>query len=74
MNTALWIMQGLLCAFFIMPGIGKVTSSKQKHIEDGHLKSYNSIIPIRVLGILELLGCIGIIVPWLTVLSLYSHL
>lgn len=66
MNTILWIMQGLLSAFFIMPGFGKITGSKEKHISDGHLKSSDSIIPIRILGILELLGCIGIVTPWLT--------
>ena len=59
-------MQGLLAAFFIMPGFGKIGGSKEKHIADGHLKTNDSIAPIRVLGILELLGCIGIIVPWLT--------
>ncbi|WP_420990657.1 DoxX family protein [Chitinophaga sp. CC14] len=32
----------------------------------GNLKSNSSIIPIRILGVLELLGCIGIIVPWLS--------
>jgi len=66
MDTALWVIQGLLAAFFIMPGIGKVSSSKQKHVEDGHLKPDASIAPIRILGIFELLGCVGIIVPWLT--------
>ena len=59
-------MQGLLAAFFVMPGLGKIGSSKQKHIADGHLKPESSIVPIRVLGVLELLGCVGIIVPWLT--------
>lgn len=66
MNTILWIIQGLLAAFFIMPGLGKITGSKEKHIADGHLKANNSIMPIRILGVLELLGCIGIIAPWLT--------
>ena len=66
MNTVLWVMQGILSAFFIMPGIGKVSSSKRKHIEDGHLEPGGSIAPIRVLGILELLGCVGVIAPWLT--------
>lgn len=66
MNTTLWIIQTLLAAFFILPGFGKINNSKQKHIEDGHLKAEDSVIPVRVLGILELLGCIGIIVPWLT--------
>jgi|SRR5579871_1388640 len=66
MNIILWVIQGLLSAFFIMPGYGKITGSKEQHVADGHLKPNNSIIPIRILGVLELLGCIGIIVPWLT--------
>ncbi|MGK6344365.1 DoxX family protein [Chryseobacterium sp. DT-3] len=66
MNTILWIIQGLLSAFFIMPGYGKITGSKEKHVADGHLKSTSSIIPIRILGVLELSGCIGIIVSWFT--------
>ncbi|SPZ94987.1 Uncharacterised protein [Sphingobacterium multivorum] len=48
-----------------MPGFGKITGSKEKHVADGHLKSESSIIPIRILGVLEWLGCIGIIIPWL---------
>jgi hypothetical protein len=47
-----------------MPGYGKVAGSKQKHVSDGHLKADRSILPIRILGILELLGCVGIIIPW----------
>ncbi len=66
MNIILWIIQGLLSIFFIMPGYGKITGSKAQHVADGHLKPNNSILPIRVLGVLELLGCIGIIVPWLS--------
>ncbi|MEJ7658488.1 MAG: DoxX family protein [Hymenobacter sp.] len=66
MNTALWFMQGLLAAFFIMPGFGKISNSKRKHIEDKHIGPEASVIPIRLPGILEWLGCIGIIVPWLT--------
>lgn len=66
MNIILWIIQGLLSAFFIMPGYGKISGSKDQHVADGHLKPNESIIPIRILGVLELLGCIGIIVPWLS--------
>ena len=66
MNTTLWIIQSLLAAFFIMAGFGKIRSSKKQHIADGHIKPEASIIPIRILGILELLGCIGIVIPWLT--------
>lgn len=66
MNTILWVIQAILAAIFIMPGWGKISSSKQQHIADGHIKPEASIVPIRILGILEWLGCIGIIMPWLT--------
>lgn len=65
MNTILWIIQGLLSLFFIMPGYGKITGSKNTHVENGHLKPDSSIIPIRILSFLELLGWFGIIFPWL---------
>ncbi|MDQ1805081.1 DoxX family protein [Chryseobacterium sp. CKR4-1] len=64
MNTLVLIIQGLLSLFFIMPGYGKVKGSKQKHVADGHLMASSSILPIRILGVLELLGCVGIILPW----------
>jgi uncharacterized membrane protein YphA (DoxX/SURF4 family) len=65
MNTLVLIIQGLLALFFIMPGYGKISGSKVSHVANGHLKATSSIIPIRILGILELLGCIGIILPWI---------
>ncbi|OJZ07801.1 DoxX family protein [Sphingobacterium sp. 40-24] len=64
MNTLVLIIQGVLALFFIMPGYGKVSGSKESHVADGHLRVESSIIPIRILGVLELLGCIGIIFPW----------
>lgn len=66
MNIVLWIMQIILAAVFAMAGYGKISNTKQQHIADGHIKPEASVIPIRILGVLEWLGCIGIIVPWLT--------
>jgi len=66
MNTALWVIQALLAAFFFITGFGKVSSSKQKHIDNGHIKPGSPVALLRVLGALELLGSIGIIIPWLT--------
>ena len=66
MNTTVWVLQGMLAAFFILPGIGKISSSREKHLSDGHIKPDGNLVPIRILGGLELLGCVGIIVPWLT--------
>ena len=57
---------GASLSIFYLPGYGKIAGNKEKHIADGHLKPGSSIIPIRILGVLELLGCIGIIVPWLS--------
>ena len=66
MSTALWIMQGILAPWFVMPAIMKLTASKEKMIEKGQLEPNGSELPIRVLGFLELLGIVGIIVTWLT--------
>ncbi|PZF71757.1 DoxX family protein [Taibaiella soli] len=66
MNTALWIIQSLLALAFVMPGYGKLFSTRAQHIADGHIKPDASLLPIRILGVLEWLGCIGIIVPWFT--------
>ena len=66
MNSFLWVLQGILAAFFIMPGVGKISGSREKHITDGHIKPDGNLFPIRILGVLELLGCVGIIAPWLT--------
>jgi len=66
MDTFLWVLQVILAVFFIMPGVGKISSSRGKHISDGHIKPDGNLLLIRILGVLELLGCIGIIMPWLT--------
>jgi uncharacterized membrane protein YphA (DoxX/SURF4 family) len=66
MNAVLWVMQGLLAAMFVMSGFGKISNTKEQHIADRHIKPGSSVIPIRILGVLEWLGCIGIIVPLLT--------
>ena len=66
MNIFLWFVQVLLAAFFVLPGWGKISNSRQQHLADGHIKPGASLVPIRILGLLEWLGCFGIILPWLT--------
>ncbi|WP_426587793.1 DoxX family protein [Mucilaginibacter sp. R-33] len=66
MNIVVWILQAILAAFFVMPGVGKISGSREKHIADKHIKPDGNLLPIRILGVLELLGCLGIILPWLT--------
>ncbi len=66
MNTIIWITQAILAAWFTMPAIMKLTSSKEKMIEKKQLPPDGSAMPIRILGLLEVLGVFGIILPQLT--------
>jgi len=66
MNTTVWIIQGILAAFFLMPAFMKLALSKEKLIEKKQLHPGNSPIPVRLLGLTEFLGVIGIIIPLYT--------
>ncbi|MBA4057063.1 MAG: DoxX family protein [Marivirga sp.] len=66
MNTAIWIIQGILAAFFLMPAKMKLISSKQKLIDKKQIEPDGKILPIRIIGLAELLGVFGIIIPYLT--------
>ena len=77
MNIALWIVQGLLAAMFLMAGQMKAfTPAKARanpQMTWAHDKTDNYI---RFIGIAELLGALGLILPlvtgilpWLTVLA-----
>ncbi|HCK67541.1 MAG TPA: DoxX family protein [Anaerolineae bacterium] len=77
MNIALWIVQGLLAAMYLMAGQmkaftpAKVRANPQMTWAQDKTDNY-----IRFIGVAELLGAIGLIVPlvtgifpWLTVLA-----
>ena len=66
MNIALWIMQGLLAVFFMMPGTMKLITSDEKMRERMKAGPEKSLLGTRILGFLEVLGAIGIIVPYWT--------
>lgn len=65
-NKVIWIFQILLALWFAIPAYLKLTEPKKKMIEKKQLPPDGNPIPIRALGLLELLGIIGIIVPYLT--------
>ena len=76
MNIALWIVQGLLAVMFLMAGGMKASQSKEKIVE--RMAWANDFSPgaIKTIGILEILGAIGLILPaatnilpWLTPLA-----
>lgn len=65
MNTVIWIFQIVLAAWFAMPAYRKLTTPKEKMIEEKQLPPDKNPAPIRILGFLEALGIIGIILPQL---------
>lgn len=66
MNTALWIIQGLLAAMFAMAGTTKLTQPKEKLEKQFPWVNDFSMSTVRFIGLSELLGAIGLIIPWLT--------
>ena len=76
MNTALWIIQGLLAIAFLMAGVMKLTQSKGKLYERMEWVEDFSGGNIRLIGVLEILGALGLLLPglvgvltWLTPLA-----
>ena len=75
MNIALWIAQGLLAAMFFMAGTLKTFQVAQTREQMPWAKNRSDGF-IRFIGISELLGALGLILPlvtgilpWLTVLA-----
>ena len=67
MNTILWIVQILLALAFLMAGIMKATQPLDKLQERmGWVESMNPPTLVRVIGVLEILGALGLILPALT--------
>jgi putative oxidoreductase len=66
MNTALWIVQGLLAVMFVFAGFTKLTQSKAKLEKQFPWVKDFSISLVRLIGLAEILGAFGLIVPWLT--------
>jgi uncharacterized membrane protein len=66
MNTTTWIVQGILAAMFLMAGIMKSTQPKEKLVPKLPWVNDFTMGTVRLIGISELLGAIGLIVPQLT--------
>jgi DoxX-like family len=63
-NVSLWIMQGVLAAMFLLAGASKLVMSPEQMAAPGPIQF--PVAFIRFIGVCELLGAIGMIVPWLT--------
>ena len=67
MNIAVWIVQGILAFVFFMAGFMKISQPKETLIEKGmgYAEDF-SAGQLRLIGILEVSGAIGLILPALT--------
>ena len=64
MNILLWIVQVLLALLFLMAGVMKFVMSYEDMSKDAPV-----VLPyalILFIGVCEIVGAIGLVVPWLT--------
>lgn len=65
MNTLLWILQGFLALAFLYSGICKSLFARERLVSMGQTGVANFSYPaIRSIGAIEILGTIGIVLPW----------
>jgi uncharacterized membrane protein len=63
MNIVLWIIQALLALFFLVSGIIKLSTRKEK-LEESQPWAKDFVQgQVRGIGILEVLGALGLVVP-----------
>jgi hypothetical protein len=67
MNVVLWIVSGLLAAMYVAAGLTKVTQPRAKLAagQMGWAADYSDA-GVKAIGAVEVLGAIGLILPWAT--------
>jgi uncharacterized membrane protein YphA (DoxX/SURF4 family) len=65
MNIFLWIVAGILAAFFLAAGATKLTQSRRKLLANPNMQWVQdfSAGTIKLIGTAEVLGAIGLILP-----------
>jgi uncharacterized membrane protein YphA (DoxX/SURF4 family) len=66
MGIALWVVQVLVAAAFVVSGATKLSQPKEKLLKKWAWVEDFSQGSVRIIGSLEVLGAIGIVVPALT--------
>jgi uncharacterized membrane protein YphA (DoxX/SURF4 family) len=65
-NVVLWILQILAGGLFVLSGLTKVIQSKEKLAPTAPWVEDFSAAQVRLIGLAELLGSLGLILPGLT--------
>ncbi len=66
MDIALWVVAGVLSGIFLVAGIMKMTQTKEKLAENMGWVEHYEPRAIKLIGLLETLGAIGLILPAVT--------
>jgi hypothetical protein len=64
MNLALWIVQGLLAVGFLAIGMFKIVTPREKLMAKLRWAEGYSPAQIKQIGLAEVVGAIGLVVPW----------
>jgi hypothetical protein len=67
-NIALWIVQGLLALAYLVAGGLKIVRPREQLAASGNFDwmKDSSDAGVKAVGLVELLGALGVILPWLT--------
>ncbi len=66
MNILLWVLQGMLAVVFMMTGSMKIIKKKEELAEQlGFVEDFSQQ-QVKGIGVLEILGSLGVILPWAT--------
>jgi hypothetical protein len=67
-DIALWIVQGLLALVYLAAGGFKVVRPREQLVASGNFDwmKDSSDAAVKAVGLVEILGALGVIVPWLT--------
>jgi hypothetical protein len=68
MNTALWIVAGLLASAFLAVGGMKIVMSTKQLANNPNMAAIADELsaPSKAVGAIEVAGAVGVILPWLT--------
>ena len=68
MNIALWVAQGLLALVYLAAGGLKVVRPREQLVTAGNYDwmKDSSDAGVKAVGLVEILGALGVILPWLT--------
>ncbi len=66
MNILLWVFQIILTAVFLMTGTMKIIKKKEDLVDQMGFVEDFSQQQIKGIGVLEILGALGVILPWAT--------